>query len=395
MEYLNDYLIYIGIALLGVIVIAFTIFKSSGLSLAGKKLKQVDTIELLTTSRDQFKKLFEEAPIPYFVLNNQGEIKDINKAALRFFHVTPNEILFKNLFSFAAPEDFDYAKYLLTYCLRNIPISDKEIRMISKSGEIRWVRLSVLVFNDSKDLNLTSLATISDITEEKNLDNAKTEFVSLASHQLRAPLATIKWYTEMIAKPTVGELNEKQKEYIKTISDVGLDMIELVDTLLNVSRIEIGKLSMMTESTNVQTITDSILTELSSQIQKKKMNVIKTYNGIFTDIKSDPKLLRIVIHNLISNSIKYTPDEGTISILFREDSGKNKIEVSDNGYGIPKNQQEKIFTKLFRADNVKEIGSSQSTGLGLYLVQSLIKTMGGNISFVSEENKGTTFTVTL
>ncbi|MDR3558602.1 MAG: PAS domain-containing sensor histidine kinase [Candidatus Pacebacteria bacterium] len=352
-------------------------------------------VEWLSVSREQFKKLFEEAPVAYFILNKRGEIKDINKAGLRFFNAVPEEIMLKNLFSYATEEDADYAGYLMTCCTLGTPINKKELRMAPKKGDPRWVHLSVLPLTESSGSeNRSSLATIFDITEQKNLDQAKTEFVSLASHQLRAPLATVKWYSEMLSNPNVGVLNQKQREYVKTIEEVNTDMIDLVDTLLNVSRIEIGKLVVDLKPTNVQELVDSILTELSSQIEKKKMNMVKQYSAsTLTNINSDPRLLRIVIHNLITNAIKYTLDGGTIAINLMESAGKSQITVSDTGYGIPKDQQNKIFTKLFRADNVKEISSSQSTGLGLYLVKSMVEAMGGSISFESVENKGTTFTV--
>jgi len=351
-------------------------------------------IEWLSTSREQFKQLFEEAPVPYFILNKKGEIKNTNKAGLRFFGVLPEEIMMKNIFSFAAEEDADYAGYLMTCCEFGTPINGKEFRMITKSGDKKWVQLSVFSLSANADNeNFSRTATIFDITEQKNLDQAKTEFVSLASHQMRSPLATVKWYSEMLANPNTGVLNQKQGEYVKTIGEVNRDMIDLVDTLLNVSRSEIGKLVIDIEQANVQEIADSILVELSSQIEKKKMNMVKSYGNALTSVKTDPKLLRIVIHNLITNAIKYTPEGGTITIELRESGDKREIIVTDTGYGIPKDQQDKIFTKLFRADNVKEISSSQSTGLGLYLVKSVIEAMGGSISFQSEENKGTSFMI--
>jgi PAS domain S-box-containing protein len=352
-------------------------------------------IEWLSVSREQFKRLFEEAPVPYFILTKKGEIKDLNKAGLRFFGVNPSEILMKNLFSLAADDDVEYAGYLATCCANGIPIDKKEIRMVTKSGDMRWIQLSVVGISERDSVSPSSLATAFDITEQKNLDKAKSEFVSLASHQLRTPIVTIKWNTEMLTNPNSGELNPKQQGYVRIISDVTADMVELVDTLLNISRIEVGKIAVELVATNVQALTESILTELSAQIEKKKLNIVRQYNDMFTGIQSDQRLLRIVIHNLITNAVKYTPDGGTISVAFKIEQNRNQIVVSDTGYGIPKNQQDKIFTKMFRADNVKDISSAQSTGLGLYMVKSLMANMGGDISFQSEENKGSSFTITL
>jgi two-component system phosphate regulon sensor histidine kinase PhoR len=397
----NSIYIYIGIGSIAIILIGYLVYvfvtgiRAKTQLKAQKKIGQEEQeeIEWLSVSTKQFKRLFDEAPVPYFILSITGEIKDLNKAGLRFFGVMPEDIVGKNFFSFTAEEDSDYAGYLLTCCKLSAPVDNKEIRMVSKNSEIRWVQLSILGITEPGSKDPSSLATIFDVTERKDLDQAKTEFVSLASHQMRAPLATVKWYTEMLMHPQIGELNAKQAGYVRIVNEVNADMIELVDTLLNVSRSEIGKLVVDMGPTNVQEVTDSILLELSSQIDKKKMSIVKQYDGLFTNVTSDPKLLRIVIHNLVTNAIKYTPDEGTITISFKQTDGKNQVVVSDTGYGIPQAQQGKIFTKLFRADNVKEISSSQSTGLGLYLVKSLIEAMGGDISFQSEENKGTAFTV--
>ncbi len=395
------YIIYIAIFLAFGLVIWYVVHAHSSALHARAELeaeretdeKEREEIEGLSTSTKQSRKLFEEAPVPYFILDKGGVIKDINKAGLRFFGVMPEDIVSKNFFSFIAEEDAEYAGYLLTCCNRSVPIDNKEIRIIAKKGATRWVELSILGITEPGSAEPASLATVFDVSERKNLDQAKTEFVSLASHQLRAPLATVKWYAEMLMHPSMGELNPKQQDYVRIIHEVDADMIELVDTLLNVSRSEIGKLTVEMGPTNVEEIAESILTELSSQVDKKKMNIVRQYNGLLTDLKSDPKLLRIVIHNLVTNAIKYTPDGGTVAIAFRESDGRHIVTVSDTGYGIPAADQDKIFTKLFRAENVKEISSSQSTGLGLYLVKSLVAALGGAISFQSEENKGASFTI--
>jgi two-component system, OmpR family, phosphate regulon sensor histidine kinase PhoR len=344
----------------------------------------------LSASLEQFKRLYEGAPVPYIILNEKGEILESNKAALRFFGVVQNEIEGKNLFSYQTKENLEKAEKLLQYYRSDIPIDKEETQMITKSGAVKWVLLSVFEMRDLKNYGRNGLATIFDITERKQLDQAKTEFVSLASHQLRTPVSTVKWYTDMLLSGSFGELLPKQTEYMNIIQEVNEEMIGLIDTLLNVSRIEIGSLKPDLKKINVEELAESVLTELSSQIEEKNININKQYNNNLENIESDPKLLRIVIQNLLSNAVKYTPPDGEVSIVFKDSFTEKAIIISDTGIGIPEKDQDKIFTKLFRADNA---GSSQGTGLGLYLVKSIMKTMGGDISFVSEENKGSTFTI--
>jgi PAS domain S-box-containing protein len=240
-----------------------------------------------------------------------------------------------------------------------------------------------------------AISVFRDVTKEKAIDKTKTEFVSLASHQLRTPLTTISWYTEMILKGDVGRIIPAQKKYLEKIYQGNQQMIGLVNTLLNVSRIELGTLVVKLEPTDIIKLAQNVLDEQKPKIEKKKLIIKESFAKDVPTFLADPQLLRMVLQNLLSNAVEYTPPGGKIELAISYDSKKAiLIEVSDTGYGIPKNQQDKIFTKLFRADNVrdKEIGG---TGLGLYIVKSIVENSGGKIWFKSKENKGTTFYVTL
>ncbi|HEY4477977.1 MAG TPA: ATP-binding protein [Candidatus Paceibacterota bacterium] len=234
-----------------------------------------------------------------------------------------------------------------------------------------------------------------DITEEKAVDKEKTEFVSLASHQLRTPLSSVNWYAEMLLAGDAGKLSKMQKEYVKEIYAGNQRMIDLVNDLLNVSRLELGTFSVNPEKVDIVSAAFLAIDEQKQEIKKKKIKIETDFpDQRPLEIDADPKLLHMIFQNLLSNAVKYTHDKGAVKIAVIKKEDFILIKVSDNGIGIPKSQQEKIFTKLFRADNVKG-QDVEGTGLGLYIIKSIVEESGGSISFESEENEGTTFTVAL
>src|SRR3989344_3108432 len=233
-----------------------------------------------------------------------------------------------------------------------------------------------------------------DISLEKDVDRAKTEFVSLASHQLRTPLSTISWYAEMLLNGDAGKLKAEQKHYLQEIYQGNQRMIELVNALLNVSRLDLGTVVIDLEPTDFVEVADSVIHELAPQIKERLIKFSKKYDKGIPVIPADAKLLRIIFQNLLSNAIKYTPPKGSVTLPIEKGNPDVTITVADTGYGIPSDQQSQIFTKLLRADNVRE-KETAGTGLGLYLVKAVVEKSGGKVWFESKENVGTTFYVTI
>jgi len=233
-----------------------------------------------------------------------------------------------------------------------------------------------------------------DITKDREIDQAKTEFVSLASHQLKTPLSAINWYSEMVLEEEVGPLNAKQKEYLKNLYDANRRMVELVNSLLNVSRIDLGVFAVEPVPMNFPVVADEVLAELKPQIELKKLRLEKVYDQTAPTINADPKLVRIIFQNLLSNAVKYTAPNGVIGLAIKKEGENILIRVTDTGYGIPAADQGKIFTKLFRADNIRD-KEAEGTGLGLYIVRAVVEAAGGRIWFDSLESRGTSFFITL
>jgi PAS domain S-box-containing protein len=235
-----------------------------------------------------------------------------------------------------------------------------------------------------------------DVTEERAVDRAKTEFVSLASHQLRTPLTVIKWHTSRLLEVLdKGEFNPKdQAKYLKKIYDTNERMMELVSALLNVSKIDLGTLAMEPQHVHLEDLAESVIDELSQPIKDKALTVEKKFKQPLPSISVDPQLMRIVFQNLLTNAIKYTPIGGKIICGIEFGEAGLAITVADTGAGIPLEDQNKIFSKFFRSDVARKIDPN-GNGLGMYIVKAIVTAAEGTIRFESEEGKGTKFYVTI
>ena len=235
-----------------------------------------------------------------------------------------------------------------------------------------------------------------DITYLKEINKLKSEFVSVASHQLRTPLTSIRLFTEMLLEGSVGNINNDQKEYIENMYKSTVGMIQLVNNLLNLSRIEAGKLEVSLKQVDMIDFTNNIIDEVGAIAGKKGVKIsFKKPTKTIKKITTDPNLLKQVIHNLVVNAIRYSglkKPEVKIKLDIKE--GELSMDVSDYGIGIPKAMQDKVFSKFFRADNAVKV-ETEGNGLGLYIAKTIIEGLEGTISFKSKENKGTTFYVSL
>jgi PAS domain S-box-containing protein len=262
---------------------------------------------------------------------------------------------------------------------------------IKKDGSTVPVRFTItpIIMNDQVD---GTIEVFYDITKEKEIDRAKSEFVSLASHQLRTPLATINWYLEELMKKGKVEA-KKQLSYLEEVYHASNRMVALINALLNTSRLELGTFIVEPKKTDLIELSKQVLNELHPQIEKKQLTMVQRFQKELPTIFADPKFLIIIIQNLLANAIKYSPEKTQIIFELSHDTKGFVISVTDAGCGIPQKQQAKIFSKMFRADNARSI-DPEGSGLGLYIIKSIVDATTGTVSFVSEENKGSTFTVT-
>ena len=355
-----------------------------------------EAVSDIMLSREQFRQLYENSPVPYFLMDDAGNIRHPNIASLRFFGGTMEEVASANLYDLIA--DDQKAQQTLSMMRakveRALPISREEMSMfgLDKRTEHRAL-VSIYSLSRKSPIPFKHLVTIIDVTKERESEQIKTDFLLLASHQLRTPLTTVKWYIDYLLTTKTVTIEDEVREYLEQIYIGNERMIELITTLLTVSRIEMGTLAPEYTTVHVNGVVKDILEELASEVQKHNLEIKAESKGDDA-IVTDHTMIRIAIHNLLTNAIKYTPVGGTVSIVADYQPQVCTVTVTDTGYGIPPDEQEKIFTKMFRASNARKV-STNGTGLGLFLTKSFVEKLGGSLAFSSELDKGTTFTITV
>ncbi len=224
----------------------------------------------------------------------------------------------------------------------------------------------------------------------------KSEFVSVASHQLRTPLSSVKWSLDLFLTGRLGTLPPKQMEYLRTVKQSTDRMIKLVSDLLSVSRIEEGRIKIKIQPIELEEIIIKEIKDVTLLAKSKNVQIVFKPKGKFPQVWADPALIRIVIQNFLNNAVQYIGNKkGLVEIELKKKNSKFiTFSIKDNGVGIPKEQQSRIFQKFFRADNVLK-HRTVGTGLGLFISKAIIKSCKGKVWFKSKEDVGTTFYFTL
>lgn len=319
------------------------------------------------------------------VFDKKNKLSLINPKAEDFFNLKKEKVINKDISNLALFPELKFLKKIKAKPIfrKEFKINDQLILEISS------------IFITEKNKKKIILIILHDITRERRIETMKTEFVSLTAHQLRTPLSAIKWTLRMLLDGDLGKINKVQKDFIKKTYSSNERMISLINDLLNVTRIEEGRYIFKQSPIKIEEIIESLIASHRNQIEEKKINLsFKKTGSNLPKVIVDKEKISLAIENLLENALKYTPVKGEIIIFLRKDKNQIKFCIKDNGVGIPKEQQNRVFTKFFRAANIMRM-ETEGTGLGLFLAKNIIEAHGGKIWFKSKEKQGTTFFFTI
>jgi len=322
------------------------------------------------------------------VFDREDKISLVNPQAEVFFDVKAKDLIGKSVPELA---NFPNLQKLISLFDTKIKaIYRKELKV--KENLILEVSTVPIMSGEEK---VGTLVILHDVTREKEIERMKTEFVSISAHQLRTPLSAIKWTLRMILDGDLGEITKEQREFIEKTYQSNERMINLINDLLNVTRIEEGRYLYKLTPTSLESIVQSVIKNYEGEIKKKNLNFeFKKPERKLPKVMADVEKIQLAIQNLIENAIRYTLPGGKVIVSLKQKEKEIEFFVKDTGIGIPKDQQNRVFTKFFRAANAIRM-ETEGSGLGLFITKNIIEAHGGKIWFESEEGKGTTFYFTL
>lgn len=319
----------------------------------------------------------------------ENRLAMINPRVEIFFEIKQEQVIGQDI---SELEKFPKLKKLLDF-LKGRPgtISRAELEI----EENLVLEVSSLPVTKPEGEKVGTLIILHDITREKRIERMKTEFVSLAAHQLRTPLSAIKWTLKMLLDGDLGELTKEQHEFLQKTYRSNERMINLINDLLNVTRIEEGRYVYKTKFVRFGQLVESVIGRAKEEIKRKGIKFeFKKPEQKLPQVEVDTEKIRLAIKNLIDNAVRYTPSGGRVTVTLKCEEQAIKFAIKDTGIGIPEDQQDQIFTKFFRAENAIRT-ETEGTGLGLFITKNIIEAHGGKIWFESKVGKGTTFYFTI
>lgn len=322
------------------------------------------------------------------LLNKKNEVDIISPPVVDFFRKEKEDVTGKDIAGLLSGEDLGQLRGVLLDGKEGKKVKQVFRQEASIGGRLDLEVTTVFLKTEAEERGV--LIIFHDITRDKLVERMKTEFVSIAAHQLRTPLSAIKWTLRMVLDGDAGSLNEEQKELLEKTYVSNERMISLINDLLNVSRIEEGRFLYKQSSGQLEDVVRLVVENSKELLKMKKVSLTVDVAEGIPPVNMDKEKMELAVQNLLENAAKYTPEGGSIHIVLEKHEAEVVFKIKDTGVGIPDSEHERIFTKFFRGDNVIKM-ETEGSGLGLYTTRNIIDAHRGKIWFESKEGEGATF----
>ncbi len=352
-----------------------------------------ESTKRLKAAESRYRNLYEGLPDLCRTIDTKGIILDCNKAYAEHLGYSKEELVGASIFEHAAEQSLDAIHESFETWKKTGHVSNKEVWLKRKDGTIFPALISASNLFD-EDGNLIGSNTIikdmSEIQKLQEIDRAKAEFSSMITHELKTPLVPIQGYCELLLDGTLGCLSNEQKEKIQVMYDSALSLLQLIQDVLDVHKLELDKIKFEMRDVTAKEIIDRSIKRL---VPIAKVKDTELLDGTDPQIilRCDPERILQVINNLVGNALKFVPTHGgRIEIHATRDASSVVFTVKDNGIGIPKEKQQNLFKKFYQVDASLRRHAGGS-GLGLAICRGIVEAHKGKIWVKSEEGKGTTF----
>jgi PAS domain S-box-containing protein len=360
--------------------------------------------EKIARSEIKYRSLFEKSNDAIIIHNLDGRILEANKMTCEVFGYSEEELKQKSIMELISPEDREEVGYEMMK-VRTKGSTRKETRMTRSDGTFIFMDISASLLHeqdniiqavgrDVTDRIRAEAAMLSARIEAETASRTKSEFLANMSHELRTPLNSIIGFSDILLERVFGELNGKQLKYVNNISSSGKHLLGLINDILDISKVEAGKMELHYSKFSVNSVFEEVKSTLFPLVQAKSLEIDFKVEPDFEDIQADRSHLIQILYNLVSNAIKFTPEGGRISVHCKKSESRAIFSVTDTGIGIFSEDQKKLFQPFTQIDS-SSARQYCGTGLGLALVKELVELHNGKIRVESEVGKGSSFTFEL
>ena len=345
----------------------------------------------LRLSEDRFRRAFDDAPIGMALVSPTGRWLKVNRVLCDMLGYSPEELLQQELQAITHPEDRQASERHMREALASdIPSYQLEERYLHRNGGVNFARLSLSVVRDQQGAPLYLIMQMEDVSQRREMERLKNEFVATVSHELRTPLTAIRGSLGLLAGGVLGPLSEKAAVMVRIAHQNSERLVRIINDILDIEKIEAGRLELRCERLDLRALLQQALEVNQAYADKFQVSLVLEPVADGEAVVADPDRLMQVMANLLSNAAKFSPPGSTINIRANRRGERMRIEVEDHGSGIPEEFRGRVFEKFAQAD-----GSSsrrfEGTGLGLSITRQLLEAMGGSIGFHSMVGQGTTF----